>query len=116
MTISLITSKERLLPSPRHTSSLVSACKRPASNLDNSVYTDGVKLIPSVKESNLDPTKTRNIIKPTMMLFVIADGTEQTLQEAVPSSHLTLVQRADFLDHLPLKGVPEFKPVMLYRN
>jgi hypothetical protein len=70
----------------------------------------------SVKESNLEdhPTKTTNILLPTMMLFN-ADGTEGTLQEAV-ASRLSLLQRADFLDHLPFKGIPEFKQVQLFNN
>jgi hypothetical protein len=91
------------------------SCTRPPSN-DGSVYTDGTKLLVSVKESNLDehPTKKINIVWPKMMLFN-ADGTEGTLQEAV-ASRLSLLQRADFLDHLPFQGVPEFKQVQLYNN
>jgi hypothetical protein len=95
------------------TKSHIFSCKRPS---DGSVYTDGVKLMVSVKESNLDehPTKTTNLIKPNMMLFN-GDGTEGSLQEAV-ASRLSLLQRADFLDPLPFKGIPEFKQVQLYRN
>jgi hypothetical protein len=95
------------------TKSHIFSCKRPS---NGSVYTDGVKLMVFVKESNLEehPTKTINIILPKMMLFN-ADGTEGTLQEAV-DSRMSLLQRADFLDHLPFKGIPEFKQVQLYRN
>jgi hypothetical protein len=95
------------------TKSHIFSCKRPS---NDSVYTDGVKLMVSVKESNLDEhsTKTTNLLTPKMMLFN-ADGTEGTLQEAV-ASRLSLLQRADFLDHLPFKGIPEFKQVQLYKN
>jgi hypothetical protein len=95
------------------TKSHIFSCKRPS---DGSVYTDGTKLLVSVKESILEehPTKTTNLIKNNMMLFS-ADGTEGTLQEAV-TSRLSLLQRADFLDHIPFKGIPEFKQVQLYRN
>jgi hypothetical protein len=88
------------------------SCKRHA----DGVYTDGTKLIVSVKESNLDdhPTKDTNLLWHNMMLFN-ADGTEGTFQEAV-ASRLSLLQRADFLDHIPFKGIPEFKQVQLYKN
>jgi hypothetical protein len=91
----------------------VFSCKRP---VDGGVYTQGTKLLVCVKESNLEehPTKIVNIILPKMMLFD-ADGTEGTLQEAV-DSRLVLLRRADFLDHLPFKGVPEFKQVQLYKS
>jgi hypothetical protein len=96
------------------TKSHIFSCRRSS---NETVYTEGTKLLMSVKESNLEehPTKVTNILKPNMMLFNVADGTEGTLQEAV-TSRLSLLQRADFLDHLPFKGIPEFKQVMLYRN
>jgi hypothetical protein len=93
------------------TKSHIFSCKRPS---NGSVYTYGVKLMVSVKESNLDehpPTKATNLLTPKMMLFN-ADGTEGTLQEAV-ASRLSLLHRADFLDNIPFKGIPEFKQVML---
>jgi hypothetical protein len=99
------------------TKSHIFSCKRPLNVNDHgSVYTDGTKLLMCVKESILEehPTKTTNLIKNNMMLFS-ADGTEGTLQEAV-NSRLDLLQRADFLDHIPFKGIPEFKQVQLYRN
>jgi hypothetical protein len=49
-----------------------------------------------------------------MMLFN-ANGTEGSLQEAV-AARLDLLQRADILDSLPFKGIPEFQQVQLNNN
>jgi hypothetical protein len=64
-------------------------------------------------------TTTNNIIKTKHDAFQCCSRLHwRTLQEEAEASRpLSLLQtRADFLDHLPFKGIPECKQVKLYTN